>query len=496
MLSKSIILIIFLGVLFACETKEEVIKPPNIVFILADDLGWGDLSCYGSSFYETSNLDRLALEGVQFTNGYSNSPVCSPTRASLMTGKNPVQLDITDWIPGRQNKGPRAFEMLQQEPFQLFLPSKEKTLAEMLKSSGYSTFFAGKWHLGKDSIYWPEHQGFDINKGGWGVGAPRGYKSATEGAYFVPYNNPRLEDGPKGEYITDRLTAEAIQFIKEKKDTPFLLYLSFYTVHNPLQGKLDKLEKYKKKASKLAVKAEERFRDGEEWMKPQNNWKQRIVQDNPVYASMVESMDENVGKVLDQLKELGLDENTIVVFTSDNGGLSTAEGSPTVNRHLRAGKGWLYEGGIRVPTIVRWPAKIKGGQKTDMPVMSSDFYPTILEAAGVSNNIPKDIEGESLLPFLTQKEEPSLRSMFWHYPHYSNQGGKPGTVLRKGNFKLIHFIEDDNIELYNLKEDPSESKDLSKELIALSEEMREEMQAWETKWNVKIPKTNANYISK
>jgi arylsulfatase A-like enzyme len=332
----------------------------NIVFIIADDLGWSDLGCYGSTFYQTPNLDRLAKEGMRFTDAYAAAPVCSPTRASILTGKSPARLRITDWLPGRKDKPEQRLRRLEIQPF---LPLEEITVAEALKAGGYKTAFFGKWHLGDAPEHWPEHQGFDLNLGGCGKGTPP--------SYFSPYQLPNLPDGPDGEYLTDRLTSEAIRFIEQNRDKPFLVYLSHYAVHNPLQAKPALLEKYKAKAAKLpAGKSPEFLND--------NGRPVRQVQNNPAYAAMVENLDENVGRLLDKLAELKLDENTIVLFTSDNGGLSTAVGSPTSNLPLRAGKGWPYEGGVREPLLIKWLGTTHPGSICTKPVASPDFFPTLL----------------------------------------------------------------------------------------------------------------------
>lgn len=295
----------------------------NVVFILADDLGWTDLGCYGSSFYQTPNLDLLAQQGARFTDAYAACNVCSPTRASILTGKYPARLRITDWLPGRSN---RPDQRLNRPQFQMFLPLEEVTLVEALRDAGYQTAFVGKWHLGESTNYWPTQQGFDINIGGSRVGSP--------GRYFSPYGLSNLTDGPPGEYLNERLTTEALKILDRAAENkkPFLLYFSQYAVHTPLQAKPEVIEKYKAKAAKLKL--------SRETFLPDHGRQVRQVQDHAVYAAMVESLDDSVGRVLNKLKELNLETNTIVIFTSDNGGLSTAEGSPTANLPLRTGKGW------------------------------------------------------------------------------------------------------------------------------------------------------------
>ncbi|MGB0774955.1 MAG: sulfatase, partial [Akkermansiaceae bacterium] len=354
-------------------------KPLNVVFILADDLGWKDLGCYGSSFYETPNLDGLAKSGMKFTRAYAACPVCSPTRSSILTGQYPARTKNTDFFGAPQPQQAKKSKRWNKRP--VFpakyidqLDAKHTTLAEALKAKGYATFFAGKWHLGGKGSF-PEDHGFDINKGGFHRGGPYGGKK-----YFSPYGNPKLEDGPDGEHLPDRLASETVKFITANKDKPFLAYLSFYSVHTPLIGRKDLVEKYKKKKQQLNNESP--------LFASEPPRKVRLVQEHAIYAAMVESMDQAVGKVLKSLKDNGLEENTLVIFFSDNGGLSTSEGSPTSNIPLRAGKGWLYEGGIREPMIARLPGKTKPNSTSDYPVTSTDFFPTILAAAGL-DTLPK-----------------------------------------------------------------------------------------------------------
>lgn len=471
----------FLPFFSGCSTRK---KKPNIVFFLVDDLGWRDLGCFGSTFYETPNVDRLCAEGMKFTNAYAACPVCSPTRASIMTGKYPARLHITDWIPGRQasSRANEPANKLVPPDFQLFMKLEEVTLGEAMKEAGYTTGFFGKWHLGQEDKYWPEHQGFDVNKGGHSKGSP-------PGGYFSPYKNPRLEDGPPGEYLTDRLGDETVSFIKAKKDEPFFAYLSFYTVHNPMQGKKDKIEKYRQKAERLGLLDQPQFNENPEWAKNvgRGNWKERLVQSYADYAAMVEAMDDNVGKVMNALDELGLADNTIVFFMADNGGLSTSEGSPTTNAPLRAGKGWLYEGGIREPMIVKWPGVVAPGSQCDWPVISNDFYPTILEMLNRPLKPEQHMDGVSLVPLLKGRPNLDRDELYWHYPHYSNQGGKPGGVIRKGNFKLIERYETGQLELYNLKEDISEKNDLAAQMPEKAQELLTLLRKWREKVDAQMP---------
>ncbi len=471
---------IFFGLLFlgslSCSGPGKTDQKPNIIFILVDDLGWADLGCYGSVFHETPNIDRLAGQGMKFTSAYAACPVCSPTRASIMTGRYPARINVTDWIPGRQAyAGSQPCDKLLAREFELEMALEEITIAEALKDAGYRTFFAGKWHMGEDSIYWPEYQGFEINKGGWSKGWPAG-------GYFSPYTNPRLESGPEGENLTDRLTAESIRFIEGHTEEPFFLYLSFYTVHTPLQGKEELIGKYEKKLEEAGIDSKDMETTDREWIRyaaPKGRFVERIRQGHPTYASMIETLDTNVGKLMKSLKELGLEEKTIVFFMSDNGGLATAEGSPTSNLPLRAGKGWLYEGGIREPMFIRWPGSGATGEVCDVPVTSTDFYPTILEMAGVDLIPEQHMDGISLAPLLTGTGGGANRPLFWHYPHYSNQGGKPGAAIRMGDLKLIEFFEDNSVELYDLSDDPGEQLDLSSEMPGKAEDLLRMLHSWQ-----------------
>ncbi len=477
------------GVLTAFKPE----KPkPNVIFILLDDYGYTDLGCYGSKFYETPNIDRLASEGIRFTDAYAACPVSSPTRAALMTGKYPVNTGVTDWIPGRQASGNGLPEdRLLAQSFNLQLDLKETTIAEALKLNGYSTMISGKWHLGADSKYWPENQGFDLNKGGCGLGSPN-RRNGSNG-YFSPYGNPRLEDGPEGEYLTDRQTDEAIKFIEDKKDEPFFVYLSYYAVHNPMQGKEELRQHFQGKADSMDLADKQPFTNEKNWIKlaPEGDFKERTIQSNAVYAAMIKSVDENIGKLMVKLKELGIEKNTIIFFTSDNGGLSTSEGSPTTNLPLRAGKGWLYEGGIRVPLIIKATGIMKMPAVTNVPVTTVDFFSTILEMTGtVSDSIKTD--GVSILHLLKSgKIEP--RPLFWHYPHYSNQGGDPGSAVRLGNFKLIDNFETGRQELYNLRNDISESNDISGANPEKVKELYGLLLEWRNKTRAKMMGPNPNW---
>jgi arylsulfatase A-like enzyme len=451
---------------------------PNIVFLVADDLGQRDLGCYGSAFYETPHLDRLAAEGMLFTDAYASCPVCSPTRASLVTGQWPQRSGITDYIgaPLKPELWKRNTKLLPA-PYADRLDLGATTFAEALKAGGYATFFAGKWHLGPEG-WWPEDQGFDLNFGGHDRGGPYGGNK-----YFSPYGNPRLEDGPEGEHLPDRLAAEAAKFIEARRDQPFLVYLPFYHVHTPLMAREDLRLKYEEKRARLGL--EEKWgREGERDL--------RLSQDHVVYAAMVEALDLAVGRILAKIDELDLADRTLVLFTSDNGGLSTSEGWPTSNLPLRAGKGWLYEGGIREPLLVRWPGVVEPGSVSSAPVSSPDFFPTFLDVAGLETPEGLVVDGLSLRPVLEGGDLPE-RALFWHYPHYGNQGGAPGAAVRRGPHKLVHWFEDDRLELYDLAADPGEGRDLALARPDLVDALGAELKAWQGKVGAKFPTPNPAY---
>lgn len=405
--------------LFLCLAALPATARMNVVFFLVDDLGYMDIGANNpGGLYETPHIDRLAASGMRFTDGYVASPVCSPTRYSIQTGKYPTRVRATNWFSGTREGRFRPAPLHDQ------LDLEETTIAEAMKAAGYATFFAGKWHLGPTEAFWPEHQGYDINMGGGARGGPYGGKK-----YFSPYENPRLPDGPEGEHLPDRLAAETCRFIEQNRDKPFFAFFSFYSVHTPLMGRPDLVEKYKKKIASLDLDGKPEFAEEEQVWPDGKKREVRILQKHAVYAAMVEAMDLAVGRVLDKLQELGLDRNTLVIFTSDNGGLSTAEGSPTSNLPLRGGKGWLYEGGIREPLIVRAPGLTPAGSVCTEPVTSIDFYPTILELAGAPRPA-HPIDGMSLVPLLKGGKKLDRDAIFWHYPHYSNQGGFPGGAIR------------------------------------------------------------------
>ena len=451
-------------------------KNPNIVLILVDDLGWIDTGCYGSKYYETPNIDKLAAEGMRFTDAYAACAVCSPTRAAVMTGRYPARLGVTDWIRARfqggkipeNKKNPTEYvggknKKLLCPPNALWMELEEITIAEALKPAGYTSCHIGKWHLGTDDWY-PDRQGFDFNVGGCDFGQPPNY--------FDPYSRkgqgsiPTLVPRHNGEYLTDREADEAVKFIHNHKDKPFFLYMAHYAVHTPIQARKELIEKYKAK-------------------QPTN-------QKNPTYAAMVDSVDDAVGRICSALDELDLAENTIIFFTSDNGGLL----GPTNNAPLRSGKGFPYEGGIREPLIVRWPKVIKPGTISHEPVTSVDYFPTICQAAGVPLPNDRDIDGVSLLGHLKSNgtRELNRHALYWHFPHYRGDI-VPYSIIREGSWKLIKRYEGKPFELFNLKGDLSEENDLSVIYPTKTRQLDAKLRRWLQLTGAKLPKPNPNYDS-
>ena len=435
--------------------------PPNVVLILIDDMGWTDLSSQGSNFYETPNIDQLAKSGVRFTTGYSACTVCSPTRAAVLTGRYPARLHLTDWIAGHEQ--PTAKLKIPNWTKQLV--PEEVTLAEVFRDAGYTTGCFGKWHLGAKD-HRPETQGFQLNMGGTHVGQPP--------SYFFPYSSknvklPGLEEGERGEYLTDRLTSEVEKFITENKDRPFFAYVPHYTVHTPLQAKKPLIEKYAAKSKK-----------GDD-------------QANATYAAMIESLDESIGRITKKLAELKLTENTIVIFTSDNGG--QLGNNITSNKPLRAGKGSAYEGGVRVPLIVSWPHKISANI-VDVPAISCDLFPTLLELTEVENRSPNQIDGVSLASLLLKQQPIHRDAIYWHYPHYHPGGATPYSAMRAGNYRLIEFFEDGRLELYDLAQDVGEQHDLAKMQPEKRNELHAKLLAWRKEMNAQLPEPNPNAASK
>ena len=452
-------------------------KQTNFLFFLVDDMGWADIGANGSKFHETPHIDKLAASGIRFTQGYAACPVCSPTRASIMTGRHPVRVDITDWIPGQGN---HANNKLLHPQDRNNLALEEVTIAEQLKTHGYQTFFAGKWHLGSEG-HWPEDQGFDINIGGHHRGSP-------PGGYYAPWINPALKANKPGEYLTERLTEESIKFLEQRDAAkPFLLYLSYYNIHTPIQP-------YKKRIEHYNAKAEKMFK-GETPTKPEHEGSTRMRQDNAALASMVAAVDDSVGALLGKLKELKLDQNTVVIFFSDNGGLSTRGGKrfgPGCNLPLRASKGWLYEGGVREPTIIRAPGVTQPGSVSHKPMVSMDFFPTMLDLAGLPVQPKLHADGQSLLSQLRGNDDGS-RTLYWHYPHYHGSSWKPGASIRDGDWKLIEFYHHDKVELYNLANDIGEQKDLATRQPKKTAELRAKLRAWQKTMKAKMPVPNPAY---
>jgi arylsulfatase A len=415
------------------SADQETKPKPNIVFILLDDMGWTDLGCFGSKFYQSPNIDRLAAQGIKFTEAYAACPVCSPTRASILTGKYPARLHLTDWLPGRAD---RPDQKLARPVFLKQLPLEELTLAEALKPAGYVSGAFGKWHLGGKGFL-PQDQGFDASD-------PDDARGRSPGS----------SDDEKGEF---GLTEAALKFIGENKEKPFFLYLPYNSVHIPLGARHELVEKYEKR------------------IQPGAN------HTNAVYAAMIESVDAQIGRILARLDELKLADRTVIFFMSDNGGLHVREQQNikvTSNVPLRAGKGFLYEGGIRVPLIVRWPGRVKPGTVCRDAVVSVDFFPTILEIAGVKVSPQQVLDGESIVPLLKETAKPRQREIYWHYPHYANQGGPPGGAIRDGDFKLIEFYEDNHVELYNVREDMNERNNLAYKNKAKAQELANKLAAW------------------
>jgi arylsulfatase A-like enzyme len=446
------------SILLSCAKD---VQKPNIILFYVDDLGWTDLGCYGSDLYETPNIDKLAHEGIKFTNAYSACTVCSPSRAALMTGKYPARLHLTDWIQG--HKRPNA--KLKVPDWQMYLDTTEVTIAEALKQAGYVTANFGKWHLGDTPEYWPENQGFDVNIGGYRWGAP--------GSYFFPYHGnkrdkmhpPNLENGTEGEYLTDRLTDEAISFIKQEKDRPFFIYFPHYAVHTPIQAHDSLVQYYQAKVSDSSRHT------------------------NATYAAMIHSMDHSLGRLRTTLEELQLDMRTAIFFTSDNGGLELR--NITDNGALRAGKGSAYEGGVRVPFIAFIPQLSLGALQVDVPVIGMDLYPTTLDLAGLEVVLH---DGQNLLPMLMSADHQMTRSsLFWHYPHYHPGGATPYSAIRKGDYKLIEFFEDGTLELYNLKEDIGESENLMESSSEIQRDLHLDLQKWRNEVDAQYPSRNPDH---
>tara|TARA_R110002049_G_scaffold28018_4_gene96612 strand:+ start:16255 stop:17880 length:1626 start_codon:yes stop_codon:yes gene_type:complete len=460
------------AILFSCESKKETVattKKPNVLFIVVDDLGYADLGVMGSSYYETPNIDRLARSGTIFTNGYATCAVCSPSRASLLNGQFTARHGLTQYDgakSGQDWKNLNRHTKLLPPEYEHHLDQKDITLPEVLKENGYATFFAGKWHLGsKANNSLPTDHGFDVNQGGYEKGGP------YSGGYFSPFNNPQMEDyeSEKGMSLSMKLAKETSAFIRAQKDSTFLAYLSFYAVHSPIQTTRMKWKKYRDKADSMGI--------AEKGFEMERVLPAREYQDNPVYAGLIEQVDEAVGSVLNTLEELDLNDNTIVVFTSDNGGVTSGDNYSTNQLNLRGGKGYQWEGGLRVPYFIYVPWMRQEGVKNEEPVSGADLFPTLLDLADIPLQPEHHADGVSLEPLL-KGEGIRERPLYWHYPHYGNQGGEPVSIMRKGSWKIIHYWEDNHTELYNLDSDLGETNDLSGEKEAMTLEMKKELLEW------------------
>ena len=458
---KTLLVTILLCSYISCGKVGSPHSKPNVVFINVDDLGWVDVGFQGSGYYETPNIDKLAESGMVFTNGYAGAANCAPSRACLMSGQHTPRHGI--YTVANSDRGESRERKIIPTPNNEVLPGEVLTMAEMFKMAGYVTGTFGKWHLGDD----PKTQGFDVNVGGSHRGNP-GKKG-----YFSPYKIDHMEDGPAGEYLTDRLADEALSFIRGNQENPFFVYLPFYAVHTPLIGKNNLVEKYK---SKNGVNG----------------------QFNPVYAAMVEAVDDNIGKILTGLRALNLIDNTIIIFTSDNGGIRAVS-----SQHpLRGGKGSYYEGGIRVPYIIQWPGKITPGSTSDHPIVNLDFFPTFREVLGIEGIEIKEklVDGVSLLPLLEGKKQPE-RPLYWHFPIYLQAYNKekddgrdplfrtrPGSVVRLGDWKLHQYFEDNGLELYNLKDDLGERNNLAEKNPEKTKEMLDLLRRWRDETAAPVPR--------
>ncbi|NOT75781.1 MAG: sulfatase [Cyclobacteriaceae bacterium] len=509
-------------VLMMTLTAMAQVKKPNVVVFLIDDLGWSDVGCFESTLYETPNIDKLAKEGVKFTNAYAACHVCSPSRAAILSGKYPARMNLTDWLPGRNDF---AYQKLKNVEVVQQMPYEETTLAEALKEKGYSTAIVGKWHLGENPSD-PTKHGFDTHiPADWSKGWPI--------TYYAPFKLPNY-DGKEGEYLTDKLTDDALKYMESVRDKPFFLYFSHFTVHDPIEGRKDLVEKYRKKlAAKSKSKITPYILEGNpdsdpltiqervSLLKdpaykgysqlPRGTVKIKQRQDNTNFASMVETMDESMGRVMKKLKELGIAENTIIIFLSDNGGMSAANfGRPskkvdstqldkfysTSNLPLRGAKGWMYEGGLRVPMIVKWAGIKKPGSVSKVPVIHTDIYPSILEMAGLSQLPSQHVDGKSFVPALKGEKTINRDAIFWHFPHYSNHGMQsPGGAVRYKNYKLLEYYENNTVQLFDLDKDLGELHDIAKEEPLIVNELRDMLQKWRESVSAKMMQPNPEYVA-
>jgi len=434
---------------------------PNIVFFLVDDMGWGDIGCYGHQFHETPAIDKLCTEGVKFTQAYAACTVCSPSRAAILTGRYPARLHLTDWIAGHKH----PWAKLKVPDWKMQVDHERVTLPKALKEAGYTNYFLGKWHLMPHEDpetmhdYVPEKQGFDINIGGREWGQPKG-----RGKYFYPFDVPGLE-GQEGDFMTDKLTDKAVDIIGNSKDKPFFLYLSYYILHGPLMTKPEYKEKFRQKAKEQGLELKDRDFN---------------------YAGMAQSMDESVARVLQALKDNGLDENTIIVYTSDNGGDNHSS-----NGGLRERKGYAYEGGTRVCQMIKWSKKIKAGTVCDQPVIHTDLYPTLLEMANLPEQNDEHLDGKSLVPLLTEEKKLNRKNIYWHYPHYHRTN--PYSAVRSGDMKLIEFLEDGRLELYDLKNDMTETTNLVAQQPDTVKSLLNDLNSWRKKVGAQMMDPNPDY---
>ncbi len=495
----------------------------NVIFFLVDDLGWSDVGCYGSEFYETPNIDRLAQEGVKFSQAYASCHVCSPSRASILTGKYPARLGLTDWLPGRKEF---PFQKLKNAEIPQHLSHGETTLAEALRGHGYRTAIIGKWHLGEAGST-PLDHGFDYRITSWNKGWPL--------TYHAPFKLADMEGAADGEYLTDYLTDRTLAYIEANKDAPFFIYLSHFAVHDPIQGRADLVRKYAEKLALMeASSAPPYILEGNPDSSRQYSRREldsmlrlpayagfdllpnRIVkikqrQDNIQFAAMVESMDESLGRILDKLDELGLADNTVIIFTSDNGGMAAANfGNPkkhipeealdkqfsTANLPLRGAKGWLYEGGIRVPAIVKYPAAARAGATSETPIINTDFYPSVLDMLGLPPLPRQHLDGRSFADVLAGKARKSDTPLYWHFPHYSNHGlQSPGAAIRYGDYKLISYFENGTVQLFDLANDLGEQHDLSRSKSGKARKMKRMLEAWQRKVGAQTMEPNPDYLT-
>ena len=455
-------------------------SPPNVLFILADDLGVMDIGIEtpDEDFYETPNIDKIAKQSMRFNQAYAAAPVCTPSRASIMLGVVPARHGMTDYIGAKI--GSEAAEenqrALMPPDYVRALPSGPISMPEAFRAAGYVTFFAGKWHLGSKGS-WPEDHGFDINIGGWDLGAPAG-------GYFAPWKNPNLSHGHDGESLTHRLARETAAFIKSNNDKPFFAFLSFYAVHAPAQTSRERWSKFRDKAAAMDPPAERFAID--------RTLPVRLVRDNPVHAGLIETLDECVGIVLEALESAGIADNTIICFTSDNGGIVSGDGFPSSMLPLRGGKGRQWEGGLRVPAYIYAPGVTRFASETDTPLIGTDFFPTLLELTGQPLMPEQHIDGISLVPAL-KGESTGERPLFWHYPHYGNQGGGPSSIIRRGDWKLIHYWEDQHRELYNLAEDPGELNDVFSQYPKIADRLGTELESHLKSVGAKLPEAWPGY---